>query len=1014
MSGCCDDFVPPSAGEGSGGGGGSSSDTSAADVLTFRPGSADVGPVVFNTWAALYARLVTLRDNATVDTSGRFTIVFDGSLGACVIPSDGGTYDMTATEWLAATWEGPDRTDLIVGDNVGADVAINNLLLITGLSITSTQPGAPPIATVSTIALTLVNTAIDASNGGTETVIAANFTTIRLGDESQLLGRAGTPAIALSGNNQLTILVNGANAEIGTDSISSVGASDVVFVDMQSSSGQVSLTQANLFNALLWSDDTTAATSKIINRSGPSLPPHVGGATPVDLTNYGSIGYTIEVTGATPTVLLPSCATFQKGELIAVKRVDTQVDASLMITLTPSGVEEIDNLASYTFSGTTAWIILQARGADAAGGWSGWNVLSKGPNVQSAVSTFTLGSVPFADATGLLTQDNARFFWDAASHRLGINTNVPGEALHVVGNAHITGKLTVDGAIDPTSLTLVAAGNLAYLENANGVSAAVSPANRGRLVYNATAQKWQVSENGVAYASLVSGTAMAIGGTVTGATVGSVLFAATGPVLAQDNATFFWDTTNKRLGLGTTGPAVALDARANNSGGGIIQVVNTNTAGYSEVLFHKSDNTQQLALGYGNATVGIAYLQGKNFLYSTNATDIVLANASKAEITFGMTDAQIQMEMAAGTAVSHTNTGALAYSTGIQRFVMQTNAGVAPGTSSKEIALWTAARSSLALTSGVIPFTDTDYNLNFYDTGATTSDDALMWDNTNKRMGVGTPVPNTWSPTTRLVVRSKAGEAAMQVVAAGTTSYAAIDFTRDDNSERGSVGYGGTATGGTLAGMNFFFAAGGQDWVMSDSTTTWYRWYNTTNSVGFELANGSGGAAALANTGKLRYNTTGQKFQVSANTGSYFDVATYAAALTTGSVLFANASNQILQDNANFFWDDSNNRLGIGNAAPATTLHVTGTIRATVGLTLDFLTATNVPFAGAAGVISQNNAFNYDDSIGILQVTKGVQFPAASGTTVSAASTARIKYDEGTNKIRVSLNGAAYVDIVTL
>lgn len=54
-------------------------------------------------------------------------------------------------------------------------------------------------------------------------------------------------------------------------------------------------------------------------------------------------------------------------------------------------------------------------------------------------------------------------------------------------------------------------------------------------------------------------TAPAIGGTITGGTVGSALFVGTGPVFAQDNANFFWDLTNHRLGLGITTPASLLD-----------------------------------------------------------------------------------------------------------------------------------------------------------------------------------------------------------------------------------------------------------------------------------------------------------------------------------------------------------------------------------------------------------------------------------------------------------------------
>jgi len=54
------------------------------------------------------------------------------------------------------------------------------------------------------------------------------------------------------------------------------------------------------------------------------------------------------------------------------------------------------------------------------------------------------------------------------------------------------------------------------------------------------------------------GGGMAIGGSITSATDGSVLFAGASGVLAQDNANFFWDDTNNRLGIGTATPGVDL------------------------------------------------------------------------------------------------------------------------------------------------------------------------------------------------------------------------------------------------------------------------------------------------------------------------------------------------------------------------------------------------------------------------------------------------------------------------
>jgi len=51
---------------------------------------------------------------------------------------------------------------------------------------------------------------------------------------------------------------------------------------------------------------------------------------------------------------------------------------------------------------------------------------------------------------------------------------------------------------------------------------------------------------------------------------------------------------------------------------------------------------------------------------------------------------------------------------------------------------------------------------------------------------------------------------------------------------------------------------------------------------------------------------------------------TITTALTTGSVGFIGASGALLQDNANFFWDDTNNRLGIGTNAPTTAIDIFG------------------------------------------------------------------------------------------
>lgn len=70
-------------------------------------------------------------------------------------------------------------------------------------------------------------------------------------------------------------------------------------------------------------------------------------------------------------------------------------------------------------------------------------------------------------------------------------------------------------------------------------------------------------------------TSMAMGDTINSATEGSILFAGTGGILAQDNSSFFWDNSTKRLGIGDATPQAALtvgagDAFQVNSSGVIV------------------------------------------------------------------------------------------------------------------------------------------------------------------------------------------------------------------------------------------------------------------------------------------------------------------------------------------------------------------------------------------------------------------------------------------------------------
>jgi hypothetical protein len=132
----------------------------------------------------------------------------------------------------------------------------------------------------------------------------------------------------------------------------------------------------------------------------------------------------------------------------------------------------------------------------------------------------------------------------------------------------------------------------------------------------------------------------------------------------------------------------------------------------------------------------------------------------------------------------------------------------------------------------------------------------------------------------------------------------------------------------------------------------------------------SGGTGSTSTTYcSLTTNVTGTLPVSNGGTGS-------STAFTTGSVVFAGASGTYTEDNANFFWDDTNNRLGIGTASPDTKLTIAGGGGAAVIKILD------------GGDIQINNATNtgsttlYCDTDQVLNVSGSI---VASGSLTADA-----------------------------
>jgi len=112
-------------------------------------------------------------------------------------------------------------------------------------------------------------------------------------------------------------------------------------------------------------------------------------------------------------------------------------------------------------------------------------------------------------------------------------------------------------------------------------------------------------------------------------------------------------------------------------------------------------------------------------------------------------------------------------------------------------------------------------------------------------------------------------------------------------------------------------------WVNSPSLTGFVPYIGATQALNL------GAFSLTANSIIKNGGTSSQYLMADGTTSLGFVLPT----LTTGSVLFSNGST-IAQDNANFFWDNTNKRLGIGTITPTHGLNIYTTV-ADTGILLD-------------------------------------------------------------------------------
>ena len=137
-------------------------------------------------------------------------------------------------------------------------------------------------------------------------------------------------------------------------------------------------------------------------------------------------------------------------------------------------------------------------------------------------------------------------------------------------------------------------------------------------------------------------------------TAGSILFS-DGATIAQDNANFFWDNTNSRLGVGTASPVSRLQIKA---------------SAFSQPLFNAYDGFYDFNLGYYAATTGSERLSiyknsyrtifdsvstssaiSSAFAFLTNGSEIIRFNQSGNVLIGTTTDAGFKLDVNGGAII---------------------------------------------------------------------------------------------------------------------------------------------------------------------------------------------------------------------------------------------------------------------------------------------------------------------------------------------------------------------------
>jgi hypothetical protein len=553
-----------------------------------------------------------------------------------------------------------------------------------------------------------------------------------------------------------------------------------------------------------------------------------------------------------------------------------------------------------------------------------------GMAIGGTITSATAGSVLFAGVSGVLAQDNANFFWDDTNNRLGIGSTTLGSSLQVNGNAAIgysasTAAPTNGLAVAGTStfgdnLTVSknhnAGTNIIISNTTSGNSADVallfaSDASSGScqvFKYNSTKTAYKVvnpsdfghynvgAGNIVFFNDFGSG---AITFTAGGSSTAHLTLNSSGNLGLATATIGSKFQVNGNAAIGYSASTAAPTNGLAVSGAATIQTL-TIGLGNSSVATNTAIGFQALnanTSGAGQTAVGYQAMNGQLATGTTTDPNVAVGYQAMLTNTGGSNTAIGGNAMRSGTNSYNTTVGSNSMrniTSGGSNTALGQGAMQNVSTGSSNSAFGNVALLSIGTGSNNMAF-----GQNAFVNLANVSNNIAIGCNAARFTGSGTTptTSNTNSIYIGFDVRPQSSSTTNEIIISGYNGTAPIVGNGSNTTLIGNSAttatylYGAITTPSSVTATSFIKSGGtSAQYLMADGSVT----------------TGTGGAATMS-------------------------IGSSITSATAGSILFVGAGGVLAEDNAGFFFDVANDRLGIGTATPTARLQVSGSTTASSG-----------------------------------------------------------------------------------